>query len=106
MRKILFVSIALLFQLLLVAQPANEKAELEKKRKQTLQEIEILNKQYNEIKKNKKLSLNQLAVVQRKIDLRNQVINDINKQVNNIDKTINSSYREMRRLQKDLDTLK
>ncbi len=106
MRKILFVSFALLLQLLVAAQPANEKAELEKKRKQTLQEIEILNKQYNEIKKNKKLSLNQLAVVQRKIDLRNQVINDINKQVNNIDKTINSSYREMRRLQKDLDTLK
>jgi septal ring factor EnvC (AmiA/AmiB activator) len=106
MRKILFVSLALLLQLLVIAQPANEKAELEKKRKQTLQEIEILNKQYNEIKKNKKLSLNQLAVVQRKIDLRNQVINDINKQVNSIDKTINSSYREMRRLQKDLDTLK
>ncbi len=106
MRKILFVSFTLLLQLLVAAQPATEKAELEKKRKQTLQEIEILNKQYNEIKKNKKLSLNQLAVVQRKIDLRNQVINDINKQVNNIDKTINSSYREMRRLQKDLDTLK
>lgn len=106
MRKILFISIALLLHLFVAAQPANEKAELERKRKQTLQEIEILNKQYNEIKKNKKLSLSQLAVVQRKIDLRNQVITNINKQVNSIDKTINSSYREMRRLQKDLDTLK
>lgn len=83
-----------------------ERAELEKKRKQTLQEIELLNKQYNDIKKNKQASLGQLAVVQRKIDLRNRMIGDINRQVNTINQNINNSYKEMRRLQKDLDTLK
>lgn len=84
----------------------NEKAELERKKRQTLQEIDILNRQYNEIKKNKKESLGQLAMIQQKIRLRNQVIENINRQVRVINKDIDYSYREMRRLQKDLDTLK
>jgi septal ring factor EnvC (AmiA/AmiB activator) len=83
-----------------------ERAELEKKKKQTLQEIEQLNKQYDEIKKNKKESLSQLALIQNKIRLRNEVIQNINKQVRVINKDIDYSYREMLRLRKDLDTLK
>ncbi len=85
---------------------AQDKAELEKKRKQTLQEIEVLNNQYNEVKKNKKQSIGQLMLIQNKIRLRNEVISTINKQVRSIEGDINTSYREMKRLQKDLDTLK
>jgi septal ring factor EnvC (AmiA/AmiB activator) len=84
----------------------NEKAELEKRKRQTLQEIELLNRQYNEIKKGKKVSLGQLAVIQKKIELRNNVIANINSQISVIDRSINKSYREMRILQKDLDTLR
>jgi septal ring factor EnvC (AmiA/AmiB activator) len=83
-----------------------EKAELEKKKRQTLQEIEQLNRQYDEIKKNRKESLSQLALIQNKIRLRNQVIQNINKQVRVINKDIDYSYREMLRLRRDLDTLK
>jgi len=82
------------------------KAELEKKKTETLKEREALNKQYDNIKKSKKESLGQLALIQRKINLRNQVITDINKQVLFINKDIDSSYREMVRLKKDLDELK
>lgn len=103
MRKFFFIAICMLLQFTL---PAQDKAELEKKRKQTLQEIEVLNKQYNEIRKSKKQSIGQLALIQNKIRLRNEVINTINKQVRNIDKDINTSYVEMRRLKRDLDTLK
>jgi murein hydrolase activator len=106
MRQILFFVLFITAQLTVAAQPPNERAELERKRKETLREIELLNNQYNEIKKNKKASLGQLAVIQRKLELRNKVINDINKQVNVINRSINTSYVEMRRLQKDLDTLK
>lgn len=84
----------------------NERAELEKKRRQTQQEIDALNRQFEELKRNKKQSLGQLTLIQNKIRLRNQMIQDINKQVRVIDGQINNSYREMRRLQKDLDTLK
>lgn len=103
MRKFFLIALCTVLHFTL---PAQDKAELEKKRKQTLQEIEMLNKQYNEIKKSKKQSIGQLALIQNKIRLRNEVIGTINKQVRNIDKDINTSYVEMRRLKKDLDTLK
>jgi murein hydrolase activator len=106
MRKSLILISALFLFLNSSLFAQNERSELEKKRKQTLQEIELLNRQYNEIRQNKKASLGQLAVIQRKLDLRNRVIGDINKQVGIINQNINNSYKEMRRLQKDLDTLK
>ncbi|MFN4285353.1 MAG: murein hydrolase activator EnvC family protein [Lacibacter sp.] len=89
-----------------VGAQTNERAELEKKRRQTQQEIDALNRQFEELKRNKKQSLGQLTLIQNKIRLRNQMIQDINKQLRMIDGEINNSYREMRRLQKDLDTLK
>lgn len=103
MLRIFLLTVFTFLQVLVFAQ---DKAELEKKRKQTLQEIEVLNNQYNEVKKNKKQSIGQLTLIQNKIRLRNEVISTINKQVHSIDGDINTSYREMRRLQKDLDTLK
>lgn len=103
MLKFLLVVCCTLLQVALFAQDKNE---LERKRKQTLQEIEMLNRQYNDIKKNQKQSLGQLTLIQNKIRLRNEVINTINKQVRAINGDINTSYMEMRRLKKDLDTLK
>jgi septal ring factor EnvC (AmiA/AmiB activator) len=103
MLKFLLVVCCTLLQVVLFAQDKNE---LEKKRKQTLQEIEVLNRQYNDIKKNQKQSIGQLTLIQNKIRLRNDVINTINKQVRAINGDINTSYLEMRRLKKDLDTLK
>jgi murein hydrolase activator len=103
MLKFLLVICCTLLQVALFAQDKNE---LERKRKQTLQEIEVLNRQYNDIKKNQKQSLGQLTLIQNKIRLRNEVINTINKQVRAINGDINTSYMEMRRLKKDLDTLK
>ncbi len=103
MLKFLLVICCTLLQVALFAQDKNE---LERKRKQTLQEIEMLNRQYNDIKKNQKQSIGQLTLIQNKIRLRNEVINTINKQVHAINGDINASYIEMRRLKKDLDTLK
>ncbi len=103
MLKIFLMTICTFLQVVVFAQ---DKAELERRRKQTLQEIEVLNNQYSDIKKNKKQSIGQLTLIQNKIRLRNQVIETISKQVRSIDGDINTSYREMRRLQKDLDTLK
>jgi murein hydrolase activator len=103
MHKIFLFAVCTMLQLAVYAQ---DKAELERRKKQTLQEIEMLNNQYNQVKKNKKESIGQLTLIQNKIRLRNQVIETINKQVRSIDGDINTSYREMRRLQKDLDTLK
>lgn len=103
MLKIILLSVCTFLTVALIAQ---DKTELERKRKQTLQEIDVLNKQYSDVKKNQKQSIGQLTLIQKKIRLRNDVINNINKQVRNIEQDINTSYIEMRRLKKDLDTLK
>lgn len=103
MLKIILLSVCTLLTATLLGQ---DKAELERKRKQTLQEIDVLNRQYSDIKKNQKQSIGQLTLIQKKIRLRNEVINNINKQVRSIEQDINASYIEMRRLKKDLDTLK
>lgn len=105
MRFLVFL-LTLFFLVQSVGAQTNERAELEKKRRQTQQEIDALTRQFEELKRNKKQSLGQLTLIQNKIRLRNQMIQDINKQVRMIDGEINNSYREMRRLQKDLDTLK
>lgn len=104
--RFLFFLLTLFFLVQSVGAQTNERAELEKKRRQTQQEIDALSRQFEELKRNKKQSLGQLTLIQNKIRLRNQMIQDINKQVRMIDGEINNSYREMRRLQKDLDTLK
>ena len=80
MLKIILLSVCTFLSVALVAQ---DKAELEKKRKQTLQEIDVLNRQYSDVKKNQKQSIGQLTLIQKKIRLRNEVINNINKQVQN-----------------------
>jgi septal ring factor EnvC (AmiA/AmiB activator) len=103
MLKIILLTVCTLLQVALIAQ---DKDELEKKRKETLQEIDVLNRQYSDVKKNQKQSIGQLTLIQKKIRLRNELISDINKQVRNIEQDINASYIEMRRLKKDLDTLK
>ena len=87
MLKFLLVVCCTLLQVALFAQDKNE---LERKRKQTLQEIDVLNRQYNDIKKNQKQSLGQLTLIQNKIRLRNEVINNINKQVREINVDINN----------------
>ena len=103
MIRLFFLLLMAFAALTSVAQP---RAELERKKKETLQEIEALNKQYDEIKKSKKESLGQLALIQNKISLRNQVIQNINRQVQVINLDIDSSYREMIRLKNDLEILK
>ena len=60
---VLFFSF-LLLSVFSVAQN-NEKAELERKKRQTLQEIDILNRQYNEIKKNKKERVDYFIFLQK-----------------------------------------
>jgi septal ring factor EnvC (AmiA/AmiB activator) len=106
MQKLLVLFLLFILQVSAFAQQPNERSELERKKRETQREIDVLTNQYNLIKKNKKAGLGQLAVIQRKLELRNKIINDINRQVNVINVNINNSYKEMRRLQKDLDTLK
>ena len=97
--------VALVLQTAAIAQ-TQDKQELERKRRETLKEIDEINATLKEVQKNKKESVGQLALVKKKLALRQSVINNINDQINSIDNDIFKNNREVYRLKNDLDTLK
>jgi murein hydrolase activator len=104
MVKVVITSLlAIFFALPLVAQSSDE---LKKKQAEIQREIEDLRRTLNDTKKSKKAGLGQLAMVQKKLRLRQQAINNINQQIGVIQNTISQSNSEIVRLRDELDTLK
>ena len=89
-----------------MAQQGQTKEELQQQQKQLQSEIDNLNATLNSIKKNKKESLTKLAIVQRKIAKREQLVNNINREINHINDDIYNKEIEQNHLRKELDTLK
>jgi septal ring factor EnvC (AmiA/AmiB activator) len=104
MKKLLIGLLAFAFVFNADAQETKE--DIQKKQQQLLQEISELNSTLSQIKKNKKQSLGQLALVQRKIAARQELINSINKELHRLNDTIYSNQIKIYRYKKELDTLK
>jgi septal ring factor EnvC (AmiA/AmiB activator) len=105
MVKAILTSVLAMFLVMpLFSQQSSE--ELKKKQAEIQREIEDLKQTLNETKKNRKAGLGQLAMVQRKLRLRQQAINNINQQIGAIQNTISQSNNEIVRLRDELDTLK
>lgn len=104
MQKIL--SLILLLSVFAFSGMAQSRSELEKQRNDIQRQIEDVKRTLNQTQKNRKASLGQLALLQRKLKLREAAINNINKQINSIQGNINTSRGEITKLKKDLDTLK
>lgn len=85
---------------------AQSREDLEKKRKEIQQEIASLQQAQTLISKDKKASVSQLKLIEKKLKSRYAVINNLNDEMDLIDNTIFSNNREIYRLQKQLDTLK
>jgi murein hydrolase activator len=88
------------------AQPADDKARLEKERNDLQRELKEIQGVYDKVKGQTKLTLGQLNVLKHKINLQEQYIDNINKELHSIDDDIYLSNLEIYRLQKQLDTLK
>jgi murein hydrolase activator len=95
--------LVLFFAMPLFAQSSDE---LKKKQAEIQREIEDLRRTLNDTKKSKKAGLGQLAMVQKKLRLRQQAISNINQQIGVIQNTISHSNSEITRLKDELDTLK
>jgi len=104
MKKLVIGLLAFAFSLSVHAQETKE--DIQRKQQQLLQEISQLNSTLSQIKKNKKQSLGQLALVRRKISARQELINSINKELHHLDDTIYTNQIKIYRLKKELDTLK
>ena len=82
------------------------KEDIQKKQQQLIQEISDLNNTLSQIKKNKKQSLTQLALVQRKIQARQELVNNITRDLRRLDENIYTNQLQIFRYKKELDTLK
>lgn len=82
------------------------KEELQRKTQQLLKEIEDVKQDLAEAQKNKKQSLGVLRGIEKKINIRNQVIQNIKGEVYYVEKDIIKTYREIDTLKQELATLK
>ena len=89
----------------LLAQTQN-RTDLEKQRADIQDEITEVKRSLELTKQNKKASLGQLALLQRKLRLRQAAIYNVNRQIDFIQSDIGNSRNEIAKLKKDLDTLK
>jgi septal ring factor EnvC (AmiA/AmiB activator) len=101
-----FVFLALFTLLFVGASAQQSREELQKKEQELKKELSDLNRQLSETQKNKKLSLNELALIKRKVAKREELVRGINNQINELDNTIYLNEMDIYRLRKELDTLK
>ena len=85
---------------------AQSKKELENKKKQLQKEIKQTEILLNETKKNKKLSLNQLVTLNKKISVREQLIQTIQAEIRIAEKQIKENKDIITSLENDLQKLK
>jgi septal ring factor EnvC (AmiA/AmiB activator) len=86
--------------------PSQNKADLEKERAAIQKEIEDVKRSLDETHKNKRETLAQLNLLQRRLRLRESAIRNINAQIDVIQGDMNSSWRDITKLRSELDTLR
>jgi septal ring factor EnvC (AmiA/AmiB activator) len=82
------------------------RADLEKERAAIQQEINQVKQTLDETHRNKREMLGQLALLQRRLHLRESAIRNINTQIDMIQGDMNESWREILKLRNELDTLR
>lgn len=80
--------------------------DLENKKKELQKEIEYTNQLLSETKKNKKLSLNQLVTLNKKISAREELISTINSEIRILNNQIAAKNQSIKTLQNELAKLK
>ena len=106
MKKTVIVLLLFATSLAGFAQPAEDKAKMERERQAIQQEIKEIQSVYSKVKGQKKESIGQLNLLQRKLALQDKYINNINKEIKIVSDEIYLSTLEVNRLQRQLDTLK
>ena len=104
MKFSLYIIISIfLFSVYLFAE-GQPRADLEKKRKEKLKEMEKIEALISKAKENKDLSLNQINLINRKITVRNEIIEDLSNELNQLDVKLdivsNSIYQKNLEIQK------
>jgi septal ring factor EnvC (AmiA/AmiB activator) len=96
----------LFFVFAVVDVQAQSSSDLKHQRDVLTQQLEQLNREYQETATNKRTTLKQLRLLKEQISLREEKINNINSQVRNLDNQISESNHTVHNLQNQLDQLK
>jgi septal ring factor EnvC (AmiA/AmiB activator) len=96
----------LLFLFAVIDARAQSSNDLKHQRDVLTQQLEQLNREYQETASSKKTTLKQLRLLKEQINLREEKINNINSQVRNLDNQISESNHSVHNLQNQLDQLK
>jgi septal ring factor EnvC (AmiA/AmiB activator) len=105
MQKIISIAAALLL-FISALQAQTNKDDLLKQRQQLRKEIEQTEKVLNETRKSTKENLGQLSLINKRLDLQGNVIQNISGQLKFIEGDISKSQKEVNKLARILDTLK
>ncbi len=106
MRLIILTSLLLVTALGSIQAQTTNRAELERQRAEIQEEIAAVKRSLDQTTKNRKTSLTQLSLLQKKLKLRQAAINNINKQIDVIQDDISQARTDVDKLKSDLDTLK
>ncbi len=88
------------------AQQAEDKDALQKEREQLKKEIAETEKALNETRKTAKVNIGQLSLINRKMDLQQNIIGNISGEIKNLNNNIFSAQKEVNKMARILDTLK
>lgn len=106
MKKAILLFFTLSTAFTLYAQPGQDKAKLERERQALQKELSEIQGVYNKVKGEKKETLGQLSLLQKKLALQDRYVNNINREIKFISDDIYLNTLEINRLQRQLDTLK
>ena len=107
MQKTIVTALAFLFLFLSASaqQPADKDA-LQKEREQLKKEIAETEKALNETRKTAKVNIGQLSLINRKMDLQGNIIDNISGEIKNLNNNIFLAQKEVNKMSRILDTLK
>ncbi|MEP6927219.1 MAG: peptidoglycan DD-metalloendopeptidase family protein [Ginsengibacter sp.] len=107
MPKIIITALAFLFLFLKAfAQQPVDKDALQKEREQLKREIAETEKALNDTRKTAKVNMGQLSLINRKMDLQGNIIDNISGEIKNLNTNIFLSQKEINKMSRILDTLK
>lgn len=104
MKKAVVLSLFTFWMLVAAAQV--DKSKMENERKSIQRELKEIQSVYNQVKGQKKETIGQLNLLQKRLSVQGKYIGNINKEINLISNDIYTSTLEVNKLQRQLDTLK
>ncbi len=105
-RKIVTILIFLFFTLNAGAQQPEDKDALQKEREKLKQEIAETERALAEVRKTAKVTIGGLTLINKKIDLQGNVIDNISGEIKNLDNNIYTAQKDIQKMSRVLDTLK